>query len=217
MAKAKQQDAEQKKDYVVTVPFRVDYPNVFEARRNDMSGKDEYSICAIFPEDADLEPLNNACKQIMVEKFGADRKKWPKHFRLPIRKAEEKEKDGNLPKGYEPGMHFMNMKSKYRPQLVDQDMQDIIDPSDFYRGCWARASVKPYWYEMKGNKGIAFGLQALQKTDDDDSISNRPDIGAMFDQVERKENEKPDDEDPFADTSGEGDAGGDDMDDDIPF
>jgi hypothetical protein len=201
------------KDYVLTPVFRLDYPNLFEARENNKSHKMEFSCCGIFPADADLSELKAAVKAAIEEEWGTDRKKWPRGLKNPLRKAEERITEGEYPKGYDDGMVFFNIKSKYRPQVVGPDMEEIIDPSDVYRGCWVRATVKAYTYEVSGNKGVAFGLQAMQKTGDDESISNRPDVGQMFSQVK-----------PTGKVSDAGDAFGDDGDDaddefgdDIPF
>jgi hypothetical protein len=54
--------------------------------------------------------------------------------------------------------------------VVDEDVQPIIDPEEFYPGCWARVTCNPYAYNRKGNAGVAFGLNNVQKMKDDENF-----------------------------------------------
>lgn len=158
---------------VVTPEFRVSYPNLFEPRLNDLNGKQEYSLVALFPKGADLAPLKKAANDLLVEKLGADKAKWPKNLRNPFRDQAEKEKEGKLPDGHEAGAIFINMKATQRPGIVDQNVQPIMDQTQVYAGCFGRAQVNPFYYNQKGNCGISFGLNNFQKTKDGDSLSGR--------------------------------------------
>jgi len=62
---------------VNTPEFRVAFPNVFKARRNDMNEKDEYSLVALFPKGADLTVLREAAMEAAVKKWGEDKAQWP--------------------------------------------------------------------------------------------------------------------------------------------
>lgn len=162
---------------VLTPEFRVSYPKVFKAERNDLNGKDEFSLVALFPKGADLSKLKAAAKSACEKKWGTDPKKWPKNLRDPFRKQDDREKeddDGNayLPDGYERGAFYLNLKSQKRPGLVDAKVQDIIDESDFYGGCYARAQINAFAYEQKGNAGVSFGLNHVQKLRDGDSFGS---------------------------------------------
>lgn len=169
---------------VMSPEFRVSYPQVFAPKRNDLNGKDEYSLVMLFDKDADLSKLKAAAKAVMVEKFGADQSKWPKSYRSPFRDQGEREKDGKMPDGYVAGNTFITAKSTNKPGLVDASVQAIIEPSAFYAGCYARATLRPYWYDNKGNKGIAFGLQNIQKLREGESLSGRVSAEAEFSPVE---------------------------------
>lgn len=168
---------------VITPQFRVSYAKVFRPEKNSLNDKMEYSLVAIFPPSADLAPLNKAIREAAVEKFGADQTKWPKNLRNPVRKNEEREKEGKLPDGYEAGGHFITLKSEQRPGLVDQNRQPIIDETAFYSGCYARAQVRPFGYLQKGNAGVSFGLQNLQKMADGDPLSGRQKAEDAFEAV----------------------------------
>jgi hypothetical protein len=60
-----------------------------------------------------------------------------------------------------------------QPGLVDQNLQRIISTDDFYSGCYARATITAYGYDKAGNKGVAFGLQNVQKLADGERFSGR--------------------------------------------
>ena len=47
--------------------------------------------------------------------------------------------------------------------MVDAQLNEIIAPEEFYSGCYGRASINFYAFNANGNKGIAAGLQNLQK------------------------------------------------------
>lgn len=160
-----------------TPTFRVSYPNVFKAKKNDLNGKDEFSVVALFKKGEDLSALKAAAQKAIVDKWGPDKAKWPTNLRSPFRDQAEraKEVDGKriLPAGHEEGAIFLNLKSSQRPGVVDQNVQDIIDESQFYAGCFARASVNAYAYDQKGNRGVSFGLGNIQKVKDGDPLGNR--------------------------------------------
>ena len=54
-----------------------------------------------------------------------------------------------------------------KPGLVDADVQPIIDPTEFYAGCYAIASFNFYaWAHDEGGTGISAGLMNIQKVKD---------------------------------------------------
>lgn len=172
---------------VITPEFRVSWPNVFTPRKNDLNGKDEYSIMALFPAGADLSLMEKAAEAARIAKWGADKKKWPKNMRSPFREQSKiKNKNGDvvLPAGQVEGAIFVNMKGKEQPGLVDQKRQSIINESDFYAGCYARAQVNAYAYDMKGNCGVSFGLNAIQKTRDGEQLSGRRRAEDIFTEID---------------------------------
>lgn len=158
---------------LVTPKFRASYPNLFKARKNELNGKDEYSVVALFPKGTDLTSLQKAAMEALVKKWGHDKAKWPQNLRSPFRKHEERMKEGKLPDGYEVGGIFINLKSAQRPGVVDQNVQPILDETQFYAGCFAIASTNAFAYDHKGNRGVAFGLGNVQKQGDGDPLGGR--------------------------------------------
>ena len=144
---------------VMTPEFRVSYPNLLEPRLNDLNGKMEYSVVALFKKGEDLSKLKVMAENAVVEKWGADKTKWPKTLRSPFRDQGERESDG-----YEEGAVFINLKSNQRPGVVDANVQTIIDPSQVYPGCYGRATVRAYAYAQKGNRDEARKNEILFST-----------------------------------------------------
>lgn len=155
---------------VMTPAFRISYPNLFKAKKNDLNGKDEFSVVALFPKGANLDALKKAAQAAVVKKFGSDQSKWPKNMRSPFRDQSEREKDGVMPAGHEKGAFFMTLKSSDKPLIVDENAQPILDTSTVYAGCWMQAQVNAYAYLQKGNAGVSFGLAGIQKVKDDQPL-----------------------------------------------
>lgn len=154
---------------VLTPKFRVSFPYVFRPSKPMQAGAEpKYSITMLFPKGADLSALKKAAVEACEEKWGADKTKWPKNLRNPFRDQGEKEFEG-----YEAGATFITATSKQKPGLVDANVQDIIEEKDFYPGCFARASVRAFAYDQAGNRGVAFGLQNVQKLADGDPLGGR--------------------------------------------
>ena len=59
------------------------------------------------------------------------------------------------------------------PGVVDASCQRIIDRSELYSGVYGRASINFYAYNANGNKGIACGLNNLQKIRDGEPLGGK--------------------------------------------
>jgi len=93
------------------------------------------------------------------------------------------------------GVGQRHLGARGQPGIVDQTLNRIISEDDYYSGCYSRATVTAYGYDKAGNKGVAFGLQNLQKLGDGDRFSGRTAAEDDFDSVD--------------DFVGEGEAGSD--------
>lgn len=159
----------------LTPEFRVSFPYVFTGQPKDKK-KDgatvtvmKYSVMMLFPKDADLTVLATLVNNVMAKKFGEDKTKWPK-IRKPFRdQAEKVEKY----KGYEAGAVFAAATTETKPGVLDVTGKRIVEPSEFYAGCYAMATIRAFYYKNTGNEGIAFGLSNIMKTRDGENISGR--------------------------------------------
>lgn len=159
---------------VLTPKFRVSFPAVFVPRAAMDGAEPKYSVVMLFPKDTDLSRLKAIAKQAVTEKWGD---KVPKDLRSPFRDGDEKELDGYA------GQIFITASSKMKPGLVNGQREAIIEASEFYAGCYARATVNAYAYDRNGNKGVAFGLQNLQKLEEGEPFSGRTKPEDDFDAV----------------------------------
>lgn len=174
---------------VTTPPFRVSFPEVFEKKGYDGS-EPKYSVTMLFypgkmsdKEKAQFQAMKGILDEACRAKFGKPLKEMAENpnFKRGIRKGEEKPDS----EGYGAGCIFAKASSLKQPGLIDRDRTPIMKEDDFYPGCWARATVTAYAYDNK-SKGVAFGLQNLQKLGDDGSFSGRV---AADDDFEKNEND----------------------------
>ena len=147
---------------IVTPTFRVSFPHIFQP--NEFNGNAKYSVTMLFPGNTDLSDLKAIVQEAINEKWPG---KKPANLRLPLRDGSEKDLDG-----YD-GCIFASASSKQKPGVVDQRLQEIIEPSEIYAGCYARATITAFAYDVSGNKGVAFGLQNLQKVSDGEGFGGR--------------------------------------------
>lgn len=154
---------------VITTKVRFSYANVFEPTSIEEGGKKKYNISIIIDKDdkkllKKIEAAIEAAKQEGKAKLGG---KIPKNLKIPLRDGDVDREDDEA---YVNSM-FINANSERRPGVVDKDLNEIIDPDEFYSGCYGRASITFYAYNAGGNKGIAAGLNNLQKLQDGERLS----------------------------------------------
>ncbi len=161
---------------VMTPPFRVSFPNVFE--KSQYKGSEpKYGITMIFDvagfnptEKKQFTAMKGLLEAACQEKFGKSLKICAKNtnFKRSLRDGSEKE---DLD-GYGEGKVFAAATSKRQPGLIDRDKQAIISEQEFYPGCYARATVTAYGYDNV-SKGVAFGLHNIQKLGEGEDFSGR--------------------------------------------
>lgn len=159
---------------VTTPPFRLSFPNLFE--KNSFKGSEpKYSAVMIFhPErftKADKKQFD--LLKLMANEAGLDfhgkaLKDFPGDWKKPLKDGAIKE---HL-EGYGKGTIFGTASTKQQPGVVDREKQDILNPEEVYPGCWCRATVTAYGYDNIG-KGVALGLQNIQKLGDGENFTGR--------------------------------------------
>ena len=153
---------------IITGKVRFSYANVWEPKSINGS-EPKYSVCIIIPKSdkETLKKINDAiedAKKEGVSKLGDEIKD---NFKTPLRDgdADRPEEEAYV------GNYFINANSNIKPGIVNKSVQAIVDQSEFYSGCYGRASLVFYAYNSEGNKGIACGLQNLQKLEDGEALS----------------------------------------------
>jgi len=185
-------------DWIITPEARIAFPNLFTPKADDRN-KLWYSCALIFEAGTDLSDVKKAAFDAAAAKLKGGAEEAKMRFRAksdglrwPLRDTEEKQ---NL--GYPAGGHFMNVKTKEKPGIVDSKLRDIIDPSEIYAGCYVVAQISPWFYNEKGNAGVTFFLSNLQKTRDGQRMAGAPSAKAVFsvigdDETVKTENTSPD-------------------------
>ena len=63
---------------------------------------------------------------------------------------------------------------------MDADCQPILTRSEVYSGVYGRASISCYAFNSNGNRGIACGLNNLQKLRDGEPLGGRASAESDF-------------------------------------
>lgn len=163
---------ETKSTKVVTGKVRLGYAHLFEAYSGGEGQDAKYSVCIMIPK-GDKATLNKikdalaAVKATGAAKWGG---KVPAGLKMPVRDGDAEDKaDHPEYKGH----YYINCTSKTKPGLVDQNVNPIMSTEDLYSGCYARVSVNFFAFSTNGNKGIACGLNNVQKLADGDYLGGR--------------------------------------------
>ena len=153
---------------ITTGKVLFSYAHVFKPQAIEDGSDEKYSIsCLISKKDKDTlkkfkEAYRIATENAIREKYAG---KMPKKWKDPLRDGDEEEKGEE----YE-GHYFFTASSLTKPKILDRNFNEIIDPEDFYSGCYGRAMVNLYAFDVAGNKGIAVGLEALMKLSDGEPL-----------------------------------------------
>lgn len=155
---------------LLTPEFRVSFPHVFQPNKE---GK--FGLSMLFSRDTDFRLLEAAVQTLIKEKYP---KGAPKGLMLPILDGNDSDREEHK------DVFYINAKAgKYRPGLVDQNRQDIVDENEFYPGCYARATISLYPWEYLGKKGISVNVRNIQKLRDGEPLVGRVSAANEFDQV----------------------------------
>lgn len=163
---------QEKTTKVVTGKVRFCYCNVFVPTAMNEGDELKYNTCILIPKSdtKTIEAINNAVAYAMelgktkiADKNG---KIVQATLKMPLRDGDEERPDDPA----YAGCYFVNANSKKKPSIVDKNLQEIMERDEFYSGCYGRASINFYAYNVK-SKGIACGLQNLQKLADGEMLA----------------------------------------------
>lgn len=161
---------------VITGPnTRWSYANVWEPKSIN-GGTPKYSVSLIIPKSdkVTVEKIKKAIQAAYEEgqsKLKGNGKSVPSLsvLKTPLRDGDlERPDDEAYANSY-----FINANSATAPGIVDADRNTIIDRSEVYSGVYGRASINLYAFNSNGNKGIACGLNNLQKIKDGEPLGGK--------------------------------------------
>ncbi|MBU5594892.1 DUF2815 family protein [Amphibacillus sp. MSJ-3] len=168
---------------VVTGEVRFSYLHVFEPHAIEEGQQEKYSVSLLIPKK-DKATLNKIKKAIEAAKEAGKSTKFggkiPANLKMPLRDGDVDRPDQEEYAGH----YFINANSTNKPGIVDANVDPILDSTELYSGCYGRASVNFYAYSVSGNKGIACGLNNIQKLRDGDTLGGRSRAEDDFDAVE---------------------------------
>lgn len=161
---------------VITGPkTRWSYANVWDPKSIN-GGTPKYSVSLIIPKSdvATVKKIEAAIQAAYEEgesKLKGNSKSVPslKVLKTPLRDGDlERPDDAAYADSY-----FINANSASAPGVVDADCQPILERSEVYSGVYGRASINFYAFNSNGNKGIACGLNNLQKIADGEPLGGK--------------------------------------------
>ena len=161
---------------VITGPeTRWSYANVWDAKSIN-GGAPKFSVSLIIPKSdtKTVEKIKAAIQAAYEEgmsKLKGNGKSVPalSVIKTPLR-------DGDTERPDDPayaGCYFINANSSVAPGIVDADRQPILERSEVYSGVYGRASISLYAFNSNGNRGIACGLNNLQKIKDGEPLGGK--------------------------------------------
>ena len=158
------------------------YANVWDPKSIN-GGTPKYSVSLIIPKSdkVTIQKIKAAIQAAYEEgesKLKGSGKSVPSLsvLKTPLRDGDLERPDDEAYKN----AYFVNANSATAPGIVDADRQQIIDRSEVYSGVYGRASINFYAFNSNGNKGIACGLNNLQKIRDGEPLGGKASAESDF-------------------------------------
>lgn len=181
---------------------RLNWPNLFTPKFNDLAKREEWSAELLFPEGADLSTVETMVANAATNKWGPDRKTWPTNWDSAIKSQQElidaaKKKDRTYDH-FDAKGDFIRVKklttTKDRqgrekkaeaPKIVDKDAKTpIVDEQRLYSGCWAKLRINAFAYDKGAkSKGVTLYFDAVQFVRDGERLSGAPSVENAFEAI----------------------------------
>ena len=168
---------------VITGPdTRWSYANVWEAKSIN-GGTPKFSVSLIIPK-SDTKTIN-AIKSAVEAAYKEGEAKLRGNSRTvpalsaiktPLRDGDTERPDDEAYKN----AYFVNANATTAPGIVDADLNPILSRSEVYSGVYGRASITFYAFNSSGNRGIACGLNNLQKIRDGEPLGSKASAESDF-------------------------------------
>lgn len=162
---------------VITGECRLSYANLWEPKSIN-GGAPKYSVSLIIPKSdkRTLDKIKAAIQAAYTEGEGKLKGNGKTVPALAVLKTPLRDGDAERPddEAYA-NSYFINANSGTAPGIVDnqQEPQPITVRSEIYSGVYARASINFYAFNSNGNRGIACGLNNIQKLRDGDPLGGK--------------------------------------------
>ena len=161
---------------------RWSYCNVWEAKAIN-GGTPKFSVSLLIPKK-DTVTVNKIKAAIEAAyREGEAKLKGNGKTVPPLTAIKTPLRDGDAERPDDPayaGHYFLNANSATAPGIVDADCQPILTRSEVYSGVYGRASISFYAFNSSGNRGVACGLNNLQKIRDGEPLGGRASAESDF-------------------------------------
>ena len=163
----------------MTGKVRLSYVHLFEPSAVNEGEEKKYSSTILIPKSdkATVAKINKAVEAAKVAGAAKWGGKVPANLKTPLRDGDAERPDSPEYAGH----YFLNASSRNKPGVVDQNVQPILDSTEIYSGVYARVSLNFYPFAVSGNKGVAAGLNNVQKVADGDYLGGRSRAEDEFD------------------------------------
>lgn len=156
---------------VITGMVRFSYVHVFEPTAIDENSEAKYSVSILIDKD-DKQTLSaiqvaiEEAKKLGKTKLVDSKGNIARNLKTPLRDGDvERPED----EAYA-GCMFLTASSFKKPGVVGKPATVALGEGEFYSGCYGRASLTFYAFNKAGSKGIACGLNNVQKLEDGDRL-----------------------------------------------
>lgn len=168
---------------VITGPnTRWSYANVWEPKSIN-GGTPKFSVSLIIPKSdtktvAKIKAAIEAAYHEGESKLKGNGKTVPPlaALKTPLRDGDAERPDDEA----YANAYFINANATTAPGIVDADRNPILTRSEVYSGVFGRASISFYAFNSNGNKGIACGLNNLQKVRDGEPLGGKASAESDF-------------------------------------
>lgn len=168
------------KNQVVTGECRLSFVRLLEPVAMKEGDEPKYSVTAIVPKsDEKTIAAIRAAIQAAAE-AGAQ-----KHFggRVPTN-VNHTFKDGdtecddlgelkNIKYPEYKGCYYIRLSTKFKPKVLNANLQEIIDPTEIYSGMYGQVSMTFFAYSGDGRRGVSAVLNNVKKTRDGDPLTSQ--------------------------------------------
>lgn len=160
---------------VVTGRVRLSYVHLTKPRAAKQGDTPKFSVTLLIPK-SDIATKQRMDAAIQAAIHEATQSKWngvrPPQPAVPIYDG-----DGVRPNGeaFSPecrGHWVVTASTEQRPQVVDLNLNEIINPTEIYSGMYAHVSINFFGYFNSGKKGIGCGLGNVQKVADGEPLAS---------------------------------------------
>ena len=161
---------------------RWSYCNVWEAKAIN-GGTPKFSVSLLIPKSDTVTVKKIKAAIEAAYREGEAKLKGNGKTVPPLTAIKTPLRDGDAERPDDPayaGHYFLNANSATAPGIVDADCQPILTRSEVYSGVYGRASISFYAFNSSGNRGVACGLNNLQKIRDGEPLGGRASAESDF-------------------------------------